>query len=178
MQPCRITWTVPAYQFIALIDEFGNLTLPGFTAIANTIRGYRVSLSIILQSMAQLPARYGRDYAQSIQGGFNTYLAYSGADQETARFFEAISGKVIEVRKDKIEDVTQQRHEYNLLNADAVRRISESDALVVSANKNPAIIAAAPYFQHRKLSRIPKRYGVAHLGSAQNPSPIKRVPIS
>lgn len=166
--------TLPLY---ILYDEFGHSTIPSFVSVANTIRGYKVSLSIVLQSLSQLSARYGRDYAQSIQGGFTTYLCYSGSDQETARFFEAIAGKVIEVRKDKIEDVTQQRHEYNLLPADAVRRLGDQQALLVSANKNPAIIETKGYFQSRKLSRIPKRYGAAHLGSSQVARAIKRVPL-
>ena len=166
--------TLPLY---ILYDEFGHSTIPSFVSVANTIRGYKVSLSIVLQSLAQLSARYGREYAQSIQGGFTTYLCYSGSDQETARFFEAIAGKVIEVRRDKIEDITQQRHEYNLLPADAVRRLGDQQALLVSANKNPAIIETLGYFQNRKLARIPKRYGAAYLGSSQNAGTIKRVPL-
>lgn len=166
--------TLPLY---ILYDEFGHSTIPSFVSVANTIRGYKVSLSIVLQSLSQLSARYGRDYAQSIQGGFTTYLAYSGSDQETARFFEAVSGKVIEVRKDKVEDITQQRHEYNLLNADAIRRIGDTQALLVSANKNPAIIETTPYFQSRKYARVSKRYGVAHL-SQNRQKKIKRVPLS
>ena len=167
--------TLPLY---ILYDEFGHSTIPSFVSVANTIRGYKVSLSIVLQSLAQLSARYGRDYAQSIQGGFTTYLCYSGSDQETARFFEAIAGKVIEVRRDKIEDITQQRHEYNLLPADAVRRLGDQQALLVSANKNPAIIETKGYFQSRKLARIPKRYGAAHLGNQVGAAKIKRVPLS
>ena len=65
--------TLPCY---ILYDEFGHSTIPSFVSVANTIRGYGVSLSIVLQSLAQLSARYGSDYARSIQGGFNTYLAY------------------------------------------------------------------------------------------------------
>jgi type IV secretory pathway TraG/TraD family ATPase VirD4 len=167
--------TLPPY---ILYDEFGHSTIPSFVSVANTIRGYKVSLSIVLQSLSQLSARYGRDYAQSIQGGFTTYLCYSGSDQETARFFEAIAGKVIEVRRDKIDDVTQQRHEYNLLPADAVRRLGDQQALLVSANKNPAIIQTQGYFQSRKLARIPKRYGIAHLGNQASAAKIKRVPLS
>lgn len=167
--------TLPLY---ILYDEFGHSTIPSFVSVANTIRGYKVSLSIVLQSLAQLSARYGREYAQSIQGGFTTYLCYSGSDQETARFFEIACGKVVEVRRDKVEDITQQRHEYNLLPADAVRRLGDSQALLVSANKKPAIIETQGYFQNRKLSRIPKRYGQAYLPQTTSKQRIKRVPIS
>lgn len=166
--------TLPVY---VLYDEFGHSTIPSFVSVANTIRGYRVSLSIVLQSIAQLSARYGQDYARSIQGGFNTYLAYSGADPETAHFFQDIAGKVIEVRRDKLEDITQQRHEYNLLNADAVRRIADHQAVMVSSNKNPALLETEPYFQHRRFARIPKHYKEAFLDKQKNTRAMKRVPL-
>jgi type IV secretory pathway TraG/TraD family ATPase VirD4 len=166
--------TLPCY---ILFDEFAHATIPSFVSVANTIRGYKVSLSIVLQSIAQLSARYGHDYAQSIQGGFNTYLTYSGADPQTAQLFETVAGKVIEVRKDKIEDITQQRHEYNLLNADAVRRIGDSQAVMVSTNKNPCLLETRPYFADRRLSRIPARFGPAHLRGPSGVPPVKRINI-
>ena len=82
--------TLPVY---VLYDEFGHSTITNFVSVANTIRGYKVSLSIVLQSLAQLSARYGQDYARSIQGGFNTYLAYSGSDQETEKYFQDVAGR-------------------------------------------------------------------------------------
>lgn len=84
---------------------------------------------------------------------------------------------MIEERREKIEEITHQRHEYNLLNADAIRRIADTQAILVSANKNPAIIETTPYFQHRKYARVPKRYGAAHLGNSQAGRTIKRVPL-
>ena len=158
-----------------LYDEFGHSTLPSFVSVANTIRGYKVSLSIVLQSLAQLSARYGREYAQSIQGGFNSYLCYSGSDQETARFFEAVAGKVIEIRKDRLEEVKEQRQEFNLLNADQVRRIGDAQAVLVSANKNPAILETQPYFAHRRFAKIPARFGKAYVKGAAEHTRLKRV---
>lgn len=166
--------TLPIY---VLYDEFGHSTIPSFVSVANTIRGYRVSLSIVLQSLAQLSARYGSDYARSIQGGFNTYLAYSGSDPETARFFQEVAGKVIEVSRNKLEELKEQRQEYNLLNADAVRRIEDHQAVLVSANKNPAIIETLPYFQHGRYSKVPKRFGMAHVKGATEHIRIKKVPL-
>ncbi len=43
--------TLPLY---VLYDEFGHSTIPNFVSTANTIRGYKVRLSIVLQSIAQL----------------------------------------------------------------------------------------------------------------------------
>jgi type IV secretory pathway TraG/TraD family ATPase VirD4 len=160
-----------------LYDEFGHSTIPSFVSVANTIRGYRVSLSIVLQSLAQLSARYGNDYARSIQGGFNTYLAYSGSDPETARFFQEVAGKVIEVSRNKLEELKEQRQEYNLLNADAVRRIEDHQAVLVSANKNPAIIETLPYFQHGRYGKVPKRFGMAHISGKTQAVQTVRVPL-
>ena len=84
------------------------------------------------------------------------------AEKQAARFFQDISGKVIEIRRDKLEEITQQRHEYNLINADAVRRIGDNQAILVSANKNPAILATQAYFQDGRLRKIPQRFRAEH----------------
>ncbi|WP_340263531.1 type IV secretory system conjugative DNA transfer family protein [Sulfitobacter pontiacus] len=167
--------TLPLY---VLYDEFGHSTIPSFVSVANTIRGYKVSLSIVLQSLSQLSSRYGADYARSIQGGFMTYLAYAGSDQDTARFFEAIAGKVVDVRREKIEDVIQQRQEYNLLNADEVRRIGDTQAILVSANRHPALLETTPYFVHRQYSKIPRRFGAARVSGNAASSRVKRIGLS
>ncbi|MGB1265721.1 MAG: type IV secretory system conjugative DNA transfer family protein [Nereida ignava] len=166
--------TLPLY---ILYDEFGHSKIPNFVSVANTIRGYKVSLSIVLQSLAQLSARYGPDYARSIQGGFMTYLAYAGSDQDTARFFEAVGGKVVETRRDKIENEQYQRHEFNLLNADEVRRIGDTQAIMVSANQHPALLETVPYFVNRNYAKIPRRYGIARISGTANNARIKTVSI-
>lgn len=140
-----------------LFDEFGHATLPGFVSVANTIRGYRVSLSIILQSISQLSARYGQDYAKSIQGGFNSYLTYSGSDPETARFFEGLSGRVIEHQEARDEHETARHHEHNLLNADSIRRIGEDEAILISGNRHPARLRTLPYFKSSRFRSATKQ---------------------
>lgn len=140
-----------------LFDEFGHATLPGFVSVANTIRGYRVSLSIILQSISQLSARYGQDYARSIQGGFNTYLTYSGSDPETARFFEELSGRVIQHKEARDEQDTARHHEHNLLNADSIRRIGEDEAVLISGNRHPARMRTTPYFERGRFRGTAKQ---------------------
>lgn len=75
--------TLPVY---VLYDEFGHSTIPDFVSTANTIRGYKVSLSIVLQSIAQLSARYGRDAAQSIQGGLIPRLPTQEVTQKPRAF--------------------------------------------------------------------------------------------
>ena len=111
------------------------------------------------------------------KGGFNTYLAYSGSDPQTAQFFEGISGKVIETQKNAIHEHKEERHEYNLLNADAIRRIVDSQAIMVSANKNPAMLETVPFFANPRMRKIPTRYGPAHIAGTTTRAPIKKVPL-
>jgi len=146
--------TLPVY---ILYDEFGHSTIPNFVSTINTIRGYKVSVSIILQSISQLDARYGSEYAQSIQGGFNTYLTYSGADPKTADFFEKIVGKVRERQKQDILEPVDQYTEYNLINANEVRTIESDKALIVSSNRQPIKFITTPYFKNWSLSRLSKK---------------------
>ncbi len=165
--------SLPVY---VLYDEFGHSTLPGFVSVANTIRGYKVSLSIVLQSISQLQARYGNAYAYSIQGGFGSYLTYSGADPQTAQFFESVAGRVVEKQRNRVEDIREYRTEYNLLDAGNVRTLSDEQAVFVAANQHPAIINTMPYFANRRLAGIPARYGQAMISGA-NAETVKRVPL-
>lgn len=161
--------SLPVY---ILFDEFGHATIPGFVSTANTIRGYRVSLSIILQSISQLNARYGKDYAESIQGGFNSYLTYAGVDPQTAQFFEGITGKVRERQRKDFDDHQDNYREYNLLNASEIRTIDSNQALIVSGNRQPILLRTTPYFEHWRYKRL-VRTGSAEVTSHSNKQNLK-----
>ncbi len=136
-----------------LYDEFGHSTLPNFIATANTIRKYKVSLSIVLQSVAQLNARYGRDVAQSIRGGFSTYLTFAGSDPDTTQFFERIIGQVRERQRQDYTDHMDKYQEYNLLNASEIRTIPENTALMVSGPRNPVLMKVTPHYQNPAFAK-------------------------
>ncbi|CAG1772178.1 partial Protein VirD4, partial [uncultured bacterium] len=142
--------TLPVY---VLYDEFGHSTIPNFVSTANTIRGYKVSLSIVLQSIAQLNARYGHDYAQSIQGGFHTAIAYAGSDPETALFFERIIGRTRYYQVSDYMNHMEHYREQNLLNSNEIRTMKSDEVLIVSGNQNPILIPSKGYFQVRWMNR-------------------------
>ncbi len=142
---------LPLYM---LYDEFGHSTLPNFGATANTIRGYKVSLSIVLQSIAQLEARYGRANAQAILGGFNSYVTYSGSDPETARFFEVIIGKVRERQSRDFLDHIDEYRDYALIHANEVRTIKDNQVLIVSANRNPVLLDVTPWYENGRFKKM------------------------
>jgi type IV secretory pathway TraG/TraD family ATPase VirD4 len=146
---------LPAY---ILYDEFGHSTIPDFVSTANTIRGYRVSLSIVLQSIAQLSARYGRDTAQSIQGGMGTVIAYAGSDPETATHFERVMGRTRVFRYQDPTHPSAQAHmeqyrEQNLMNANEIRTMKDGEVLIVSGNQDPILIPSRAYFEGRRMHR-------------------------
>lgn len=144
-----------------LYDEFGHSTLPDFVSTANTIRSYKCSLTIVLQSISQLADRYGRETAYAIQGGFNTAMTYPGADPQTAAFFEGIAGKVRERQRESWTKHTDQYREYNLLNASDVRTMPANTALIVSANRHPLILETKPYFAVPEFAALAKQGAVS-----------------
>ncbi len=145
--------SLPVY---ILYDEFGNSYIPDFVSVANTIRGYSVSLSIILQSISQLSMRYGKDTAGAIQGAFNTNVALSSSDPETAQFFSLLSGRVRERNLRDIEKNFEDYREYNLLNTDDVRTIGENETLIISKNRYPVKLEVLPYYKNRRFLRYTK----------------------
>lgn len=148
-----------------LYDEFGHGTLPGFAATANTIRAYKVSISVVLQSIAQLKTRYGKDMAQTLLGGFNTLLTYAGSDPETCAFFETVCGRVRERQRKNLLSPNPQDHyhEFNLLNADEVRTLRQSETIAISTNRDPMKFNSTAFFESRRLLKMTK------IGSAQMP---------
>jgi len=153
----RKTPTPKTLPVFVLYDEFGHSTIPNFVSTANTIRSYKVSLSIVLQSIAQLNARYGRDYAQSIQGGFHTSLAYAGSDPETASFFERIIGKTRFYQTPDILNHMEHYREQYLLNANEIRTMKDEEVLIVSGNQDPILIPSKAYFQVGWMKRATKK---------------------
>ena len=105
-----------------LLDEFGHLAIPNFSSIITTIRKFKVSISIILQSMSQLETKYGRTEAETIlNGGINSKVFFSGADLNTTQMLEKILGRTI-TEQTNSKGYTQTK-EKNLLNASSIRTL-------------------------------------------------------
>jgi type IV secretion system protein VirD4 len=148
--------SLPVY---ILYDEFGNSYISDFVSVANTIRGYGVSLSIILQSISQLGMRYGQKTAEAIQGAFNTNICLSSSDPVTANYFSDLTGRVRERQIRKFDDTNSDYREYNLLNSNEVRTMGENEALLISKNRHPVKLEVTPFYKNRlfkKASTFPQ----------------------
>ena len=147
--------SLPVY---VLLDEGGNCYIPDFVSVANTIRGYRVSITMILQSISQLEVRYGRSKAESITGAFLTKVGFPGSDQPTTEYFSRLAGRVRTEQKREFTDTVTSYQEYNLLNSAEIRTLNSGEILVVSRNRQPILLKHLPYYQNRaflRASQIP-----------------------
>lgn len=139
------------------LDEFGNAYVDDFQTIVNTIRKYRVSLSLVLQGISQFEEKYGKDKAESIKSGISNYIIYSGADYKTAKEQSDIIGQKVLVQRNDFTDIIERYNQTNLLPADKIRTLKRNQILFMSANRHPFIVDFLPYYENSKFKRLVKK---------------------
>lgn len=77
-----------------MLDDFANLTLPGFDDVLSVIRSREVSCTIICQTVSQLEARYDQAMANSIIGNCDRHLVLGFQDERTAKYFALRANKL------------------------------------------------------------------------------------
>ena len=77
-----------------MLDDFANLTLPGFDDVLSVIRSREVSCTIICQTVSQLEARYDQAVANSIIGNCDRHLVLAFQDERTAKYFALRANKL------------------------------------------------------------------------------------
>ncbi|WP_214629685.1 VirD4-like conjugal transfer protein, CD1115 family [Paenibacillus agaridevorans] len=76
-----------------VMDEFANVALPDeFDKLLSTMRSREISVSIILQNLAQLKALY-KDAWESIVGNCDEFLYLGGNEQSTHKYVSELLGK-------------------------------------------------------------------------------------
>lgn len=76
-----------------VMDEFANVALPDeFDKLLSTMRSREISVSIILQNLAQLKALY-KDSWESIVGNCDEFLYLGGNEQSTHKYVSELLGK-------------------------------------------------------------------------------------
>ncbi|MDF1494554.1 VirD4-like conjugal transfer protein, CD1115 family [Caproiciproducens sp. CPB-2] len=76
-----------------LMDEFANVSLPDdFDKILSVMRSRSVSVSIVLQNMAQLKALFEKQW-ESIVGNCDEFLYLGGNEQSTHKYVSELLGK-------------------------------------------------------------------------------------
>lgn len=76
-----------------VMDEFSNVALPDeFDKLLSTVRSREISVSIILQNLAQLKALF-KDTWESIVGNCDEFLYLGGNEQSTHKYVSELLGK-------------------------------------------------------------------------------------
>lgn len=121
-----------------VMDEFANVSLPDdFDKILSVMRSRNISVSIILQNLAQLKALFEKQW-ESIVGNCDEFLYLGGNEQSTHKYVSELLGKeTIDTQtfgKSKGRNgsytTNYQVSGRELLTPDEVRMLDNSEALV------------------------------------------------
>ena len=164
-----------------VMDEFANTALPdNFERVLATMRSRRISVSIIIQNMAQLKSLF-KDSWESIVGNCDTLLYLGGNEQATHEYISKMLGK--ETIDTRTRGVTKGQHGSSntnyqnagreLLTLDEVRQLDNSQALIFIRGEKPIMDkkfnilshpnikftedgGAKPYKHNKDMSRFKK----------------------
>lgn len=130
-----------------IFDEFANIgRLPDVEKMVSVVRSRNISLSIILQSMAQLKSKY-KDDAATIIDSCDTTLFLGGKSNDTNKeISEAIGKETVSIlthneSRGSMSSSTRNwnRQERDLIQASEVAKLDRTKAIVLIAGANPLI---------------------------------------
>ena len=144
-----------------VMDEFANVALPdNFERILATMRSRRISVSIIIQNMAQLKALF-KDSWENITGNCDTLLYLGGNEQSTHEYISKMLGK--ETIDTRTRGITKGQHGSSntnyqnagreLLTLDEVRLLDNSNALIFIRGERPLIDKKFDILSHPNITK-------------------------
>ena len=144
-----------------VMDEFANVALPdNFERILATMRSRRISVSIIIQNMAQLKSLF-KDSWENITGNCDTLLYLGGNEQSTHEYISKMLGK--ETIDTRTRGITKGQHGSSntnyqnagreLLTLDEVRLLDNSNALIFIRGERPLIDKKFDILSHPNIAK-------------------------
>ena len=144
-----------------VMDEFANVALPdNFERILATMRSRRISVSIIIQNLAQLKALF-KDSWENITGNCDTLLYLGGNEQSTHEYISKMLGK--ETIDTRTRGITKGQHGSSntnyqnagreLLTLDEVRLLDNSNALIFIRGERPLIDKKFDILSHPNIAK-------------------------
>ena len=142
-----------------LMDEFANVSLPDdFDKILSVMRSRGVSVSIILQNLAQLKALFEKQW-ESIVGNCDEFVYLGGNEQATHKYVSELLGK------ETIDLTTYNRstgskgsftkndnlHGRELLTADEVRMLDNSKSILFIRGEKPVMDQKYDIMKHPNI---------------------------
>ena len=159
-----------------VMDEFANVSLPNdFEKILSTMRSREVSVSIILQNLAQLKALFEKDW-ESIVGNCDELLYLGGNEQSSHKYISELLGK------DTIDINTYGRTKgrngsystnFNLMGRelllpDEVRTLDNDYAVLLIRGEKPIMDKKYDIKNHPNISYTPDGKGKTYIHGAKD----------
>lgn len=143
-----------------VMDEFANVSLPDdFDKILSVMRSREVSVSIILQNLAQLKALFEKQW-ESIVGNCDEFLYLGGNEQSTHKYVSELLGKeTIDTNtygkssgRSGSYSTNYQNSGRDLLTPDEVRMLDNKYALLFIRGERPVRDFKFNLFEHKNAS--------------------------
>lgn len=146
-----------------LMDEFANVSLPDdFDKILSVMRSREISVSIILQNLAQLKALFEKQW-ESIVGNCDEFLYLGGNEQSTHKYVSELLGKST-IDTNTYGKSTGHSGNYStnyqnagreLLTPDEVRMLDNELAVLFIRGERPIIDKKFDIMRHPNVSMTP-----------------------
>jgi type IV secretion system protein VirD4 len=181
--------TLPVHVHFVM-DEFPNVSLPeDFDKILSVMRSRGVSVSIIIQNMAQLKALFEKEW-ESITGNCDTFIYLGGNEQSTHEYVSKLLGReTIDTNTYNQSWGTRGNYTTNyqiagreLLTPDEVRILDNRYALLFIRGEKPVMDEKYDLMKHPNIGLTPEKdpslayehgttpLAVAHLTAAKGTS--------
>ena len=143
-----------------VLDEFANVSLPDdFDKILSVMRSRSVSVSIILQNLAQLKALFEKQW-ESIVGNCDEFLYLGGNEQSTHKYVSELLGKsTIDTNtygkssgRNGNYSTNYQISGRELLTPDEVRMLDNQYALLLVRGERPVMDFKFDILKHPRVS--------------------------
>lgn len=145
-----------------VMDEFANVALPDeFDKLVATMRSREISVSIIIQNMAQLKALFEKQW-ESIVGNCDEYLYLGGNEQSTHEYVSKLLGKeTIDMNTYGQSRGSHGSYSTNwqitgreLMTPDEVRMLNNDFGLLFIRGERPVIDLKYDIYKHPNISLI------------------------
>lgn len=137
-----------------LLDEFANLKkVPDFSRTLTLIRSRRVSINVIVQSLNQLDAVYGKEDAETIIGNCASLIAYAGIRDK--RSLEFLSQMLGQTTKEMFTPGSfgVRTFSRSLMTIDEIRTMPSHKGLFIFGNRPGEKITPTPIFKNPALMK-------------------------
>ena len=148
------------YHVHFIMDEFANVCLPdSFDALLATMRSREISVSIILQNLAQLKVLFDKRY-ESIIGNCDEFLYLGGNEQSTHKYVSELLGKetidTTHYDTNRGRNGSSTKHELlqarELLTPDEVRMLDNRYGILFIRGEYPVMDLKYDLMKHPKIA--------------------------